>query len=98
MTSDIIAFNLDKAEASGRRIRNESDKLKRLIDRLQRTTEASSSWWVGDSRNGFMRGVGELVSLLHKTDDLVFDVSEDFITTAAIKRENEKLLEADIGR
>jgi len=98
MTSDTIKFNLDKAEASAQRIRNESEKLKRLTDKLQRTAETSSVWWAGDSRNGFMRDVGELISLLHKIDDLVFDASEDLFATAVIKRENEKRLEANIGQ
>ena len=96
MRSDRVSFDIDRAEVFGQRMRNESERLKRLANKLRRASEATESWWNGDSKTGFLRRAKELVSYMNKAGDLVNDMSEDIFTAAARKRDSEKLMNEEV--
>ena len=96
MSQDIIAFDIAKAETSGRKIRMEADKLKRMADKLKRAVDDTPSWWVGSSRNGFTRQANELISQMYKAVHLVTELGEDMAAIAKAKKEEEARLKAEL--
>jgi uncharacterized protein YukE len=93
---DKMNFDIEKAEISGRKIRGESEKLKRQASKLQKAAEASASWWIGGSRNGFERRINELIHSMNKASDLIYDMSEDLFLAAENKKEEERLLNREL--
>ena len=96
MSQNIITFDIAKAEASGRKIRTEADKLKRMADKLKRAVDDTPSWWVGSSRNGFIRQANELIEKMYEAVDLVKELGEDITAIAKAKKEEEARLKAEL--
>jgi|GEM_PF-3113648 len=94
----MLAFDLKRAEVSGRKIRSDSDKIKRLADRLKRAADGTSSWWAGDSRNGFTRRSDELVGLMYKMVSLVTELGEDMLAISKAKKEEEARLKSELQK
>ena len=91
-----ITFDLAKGQAAGRLFRSEADKLRRLASRMKRATDGTSSWWAGDSINGFSRRADELSSLMSKVVDIVADMGEDILAASQFKREMEQQREREL--
>jgi len=96
MHSDRISFDINRAEACGQRMRDESARLKRLANKLQRASEATGSWWNGDSRNGFLNRAKELVSYINNAGGIVNEMSEDLFAAAAKKRDVEEFMKEEV--
>ena len=90
--NDILTFNMTKGERSGRLIRTESEKLKRMADRLQHNIDNIPSWWSGDSRNKFIKQMTELVTLTEKVSNIVSDMSNDMLDAVYVKTQHEEQL------
>ena len=97
MSQDIITFDTAKAEASGRKIRTEADKLKRMTDKLKRAVNETQTWWVGGSRNSFTRQANELVEQMYKAAGLVTELGDDMIAIAKAKKEEEARLKGELA-
>jgi uncharacterized protein YukE len=97
MSQDILAFDIAKAETSGRKIRTEADKLKRMTDKLKRAVDGTPTWWVGSSRNGFTRQANELIGQMHKAVKLVTELGDDMTAIAKAKKEEEARLKGELA-
>ena len=95
---EILGFDIIKADRSGKTIHIESDKLKRLADKLKHTIENTASWWSGETRNGFIRQMDTLIATLYKTADIVMDMSNDILIAIETKKEDEAALKKEISQ
>jgi uncharacterized protein YukE len=96
LSQDILAFDIAKAETSGRKIRTEADKLKRITDKLKRAVNDTPSWWIGSSRNGFTRQANELLEQMYKAVNLVTELGDDMTAIAKAKKEEEARLKSEL--
>ena len=94
--NDILTFDIQKCEKSGRLIGSESEKLKRMANKLQKIVEGTPTWWVGDSQNSFIRQMRELVKLTFNTAEMIAGMGTDMLDIALTKKEEEEKLRRDL--
>lgn len=94
MGQGIIEIDLQKCEASYRKIITEYDKLKNMADRLSQILEATSIWWKGDSRIGFKHMSDEFIADMRSSVDNIGTMCKDIATVIKEKQETEERLKS----
>jgi uncharacterized protein YukE len=93
-----LKFNVQKGEECAKRLSKQSDSLKKVTDKLKRSTEDTKQWWGGSSKNSYLRKSNELIALMYKTVDVVKEMSEDMKGVAKAKKEEEQQLTNDLKK
>jgi len=98
MNKDVIAFDLSDCVRSAGAIRAESEKLRRMADKLKRSMVEAPSWWVGDSRNSFLRRANALLTMMYALADRVLEMSERVSATGEYRKEEEERLARELRK
>jgi uncharacterized protein YukE len=96
MAKDQLLFNYSSAQASEQRIRAEQERLKQVMDKFSSTVDGTKAWWVGDSRNSFVRQADEFSDLAKKINDIILYLAESLAEAGRVKKEEDERLQKEL--